>query len=310
MPVDRALEAASPLIMFEVKAEKNIDLSGARILKGLGYSIYRYLPALKCLIPQPLDEGFDSYQLNLFACKPDRAEALSKRKLLLPSKDRPEQLEETDGAWLQRARSLPCWAARKGMEDLAEPDSAEEILPNLRSALNHYAIFHDTALSLGERHARLQRAYELLLALDSDTTSILVLSALSRISLDLGKRDRTVELLRRLHSAILGTNALTPSPYFLPPSPRFDQIYARDKFREWAMAATIESQIQIRSYSSYFMLAPDADLGQEFNLLDALQGNPFESPEIRRRRQLLKLALAMPLDPEDLQILRQQSDQN
>jgi FkbM family methyltransferase len=71
----------SPLVMLEIKAASSVDYSAASMLEELGYALYRLVPGLGVLTPFDKDQ-VDSYQLNLFACKADRAERLAARGLL------------------------------------------------------------------------------------------------------------------------------------------------------------------------------------------------------------------------------------
>ncbi len=69
---------SSPLVMFEINAKER-DLTVANVLQDQTYGIYRHVPGLNCLAPVDLNMELDRFQLNLFACKPDRAQWLIER---------------------------------------------------------------------------------------------------------------------------------------------------------------------------------------------------------------------------------------
>lgn len=68
----------SPLVMFEIASAGGQDLGAAGRFRALGYGIYRTVPGHGMLAPLQAGEALDPYLLNLFACKPDRAERLAK----------------------------------------------------------------------------------------------------------------------------------------------------------------------------------------------------------------------------------------
>lgn len=73
----------SPLVMFEISASGGQDLAPARRFAALGYRAYRLLPGHGLLAPLADGEALDPYLLNLFCCKPDRAERLAQAGLLV-----------------------------------------------------------------------------------------------------------------------------------------------------------------------------------------------------------------------------------
>jgi len=77
------LETMSPLIMFELKHSKQINLPLINQFAELGYKSYRLMPGLNILIPFDGSRKPDPYQLNLFCCKDDRAELLEKQGFLV-----------------------------------------------------------------------------------------------------------------------------------------------------------------------------------------------------------------------------------
>src|SRR5262249_14541970 len=73
----------SPLVMFEIKAVDTINESLRSAFRSQGYRVYRLLPGAPILVPDNERKPLDSYELNLFAAKPDRAAALAREGLLV-----------------------------------------------------------------------------------------------------------------------------------------------------------------------------------------------------------------------------------
>jgi len=72
----------SPLVMFELKHGNQINHQLIQAFKEFGYQIYRLLPDVNLLVEYQ-DSFSDGYQLNLFACKSDRATYLKGRGFLV-----------------------------------------------------------------------------------------------------------------------------------------------------------------------------------------------------------------------------------
>lgn len=73
----------SPLIMFEVKAGNAINDRLRALFPTLGYRLFRQLAGAPILVPDFPQQKLDGYELNLFAAKPDRAQALLQQGFLV-----------------------------------------------------------------------------------------------------------------------------------------------------------------------------------------------------------------------------------
>lgn len=80
---DRLLAEHSPLVMFELRHAAGVNLDLPRMFADRGYGLYRLLGPDSLLVPARAEESFDPFELNLFACKPDRAAALAEARLLV-----------------------------------------------------------------------------------------------------------------------------------------------------------------------------------------------------------------------------------
>lgn len=81
----RFFQEQSPLLMFELVHITEINHGLIEAVQALGYTVYRLLPDIHLLVEY--DANFqDPFHLNLFACKPDRAQKLAKAGLLVDQK--------------------------------------------------------------------------------------------------------------------------------------------------------------------------------------------------------------------------------
>src|SRR5215469_6609330 len=73
----------SPLVMFEVKVGDDHNSQLPAAFRKLGYGIYRLIGPDCLLVPLTDRETLDPFELNLFACKEERASQLAARGLLV-----------------------------------------------------------------------------------------------------------------------------------------------------------------------------------------------------------------------------------
>src|SRR5262249_52146995 len=69
--------AQSPLVMFERIGADGGNEGVQSTLQGCGYSLFKLIGPDLSVVPIGPDEAGGGFDLSLFACKPDRAEALS-----------------------------------------------------------------------------------------------------------------------------------------------------------------------------------------------------------------------------------------
>jgi FkbM family methyltransferase len=262
----------SPLVMFEVKAAEKQNENLPRAFAAMGFGLYRLLGGAPVLVPVGVDEVLDSYELNLFAAKPDRAAALAGEGLLVEAI--PEWMPD-DAA---RARAQAFLQARPFAPIFAQlPGGAVAAEPVYRDALAGYAIWQSADLSLPERYAALRYACDTLTALCEKEASLSRLSTLARITWEIGRRTISVNALKVLTDALKRGTGRILEPFW-PASPRFDQIVPGPNVVEWFVVAALEQFEQTAFHSSSFG-SPGVDL-------DWLVRQPLVSPEIERRRVL------------------------
>ena len=94
-----------------------------------------------CLVPLGPDERFDAFDLNLFACKPDRAEILAAAGLLVTACAAKFNAAPGSGLALWRRQDFAGGFA----------DAKTAVQPPYERALDAYAVWRDLARPLTER---------------------------------------------------------------------------------------------------------------------------------------------------------------
>lgn len=255
----------SPLVMYEVKHGSGQSNATRWILEVLGYRTYRLLGDASCLVPVVSDEQMDSYELNLFAAKPDRAAILMESGFLAEPTVAFALSSEERAAALRAALSQPYARAFEfSIEDISQCPFGEAFVA--------YAAYKHAGLDCARRHAALTTAFDLL----SDYCRIIEtpagLATLARVALDLGHRDIAVGSLKKLVSAS-GVEIDQP---FYPPCERYEQLSPEGRESEWFVAAANEQFELSRSHSSRFQSGA-------LERLNWLCNSPFSSAAINRR---------------------------
>lgn len=255
----------SPLVMYGILEGGKQRDSARWAFEALGYSTYRLLGDATCLVPVTSDELFDSYELNLFAAKQDRAASLAELGLLVlgsvgHSLTKAERLASLDGVLAQPyAREFEF-----SIDDVANCPFGDAFVA--------YAAYRNPDLPAARRYAALRAAFDALQGYCQETETPASLSTFSRVALDLGYRTLAVDALRRL-TLLSGVELDQP---FYPPCARFEMLSPRGLESEWFVAAANEEFELTRTRSSCFQ---DKDLAR----LQWLCAGPFSSAAIYRR---------------------------
>ena len=293
----RLLDQCSPLIMFEVKGR---DSAGAtrgvtEVLRGLGYVIFRLIGPDTMLAPVP-DADLDKVdELNLFACKSDRATKLAADSLL--AFGRGGRSEGVSGAGLTLFnRQLYA----RGFGTMNVRDKAYE------QALDAYARWRDVGVSIEERYASLTAAVAALREAAGRSPTLPRLSSLARSALEAGDKIVAVDAINACIRRLVDEAPPPPDEPFFPPEPRYDAIEQFGNPRAWLLAATVEAAERVGAYSRYFQ-TPTAKLLQ---LHEWLLSTPFATPEMERRRQLLRIRTGQQVRAAPVALLATVSDDN
>jgi hypothetical protein len=261
----------SPLIMFEMKAGRQVNHAIAETFRALGYRIFRLLPGAPLLVPVEAGDVLDQSELNLFAAKPDRAAALA----------REGRLVEEVSAWhpddAARAKALEAIAARPFGPSLSRL-SAPPLRSDYRDALAGYATWASPDVPSSVRYAALRFSSNLLNDLCHSQPQLGRLSTFARASWALGERRLAIAALQKLLEIEEQTPCITEP--FWPASRRFDSLNPGDDVPTWFLVSTAEQLERISGYSSVFP-------GSRVNL-EWLRGQRLVSTEIERRYVLKK----------------------
>lgn len=269
----------SPLVMFEVKSSKAIKEDLLSIFPTMGYRLYRVLPETPALIPVDRERTSFDFELNLFAAKPDRVQALAQAGLLL--EDVPEWRPDAQA----RSGFLTLWQAQAFapvFTPLLQDVSALD--PDYRDALGAYATWRTLEKPLPERCAALFYSFRVLRALCQRAANSARLSTFARVAWELGERAASVQAL----DALIRGGSIQFNEPFWPACPRFDTISANGRTREWFITSAAEQYERTRRFSSIF--------GGASPIFESLCQLPLASIEMHRRRVLLAAAAGLSVE--------------
>jgi hypothetical protein len=265
--------------MFEIKTGDSTVAEASAEFRAQGYGLFRLVPGGPFLVPLAPDDPMDSYELNLFAAKPDRVADLA------------------CGQWL--IEMVPAWspddAARTGALDVLKaqafgpafaPLCERQISRAYRDSLAAYAAWRSPSLSLPLRYAALSFSYRELRQLCQTDPGAGRLSTLARVAWEMGERGACNAALNTLLKMCQGGGMSLTEPCW-PANPRFDAIDPESNIGQWFFVAALEQAERASSYSSYYV--------QNRQTLDWLCQQPFVSAEMERRRFLVECRTGNPI---------------
>ena len=252
----------TPIVMFEIKSETASDLTVARQFEAMGYGLYRLLADEQHLVPFAEDD-LDSFELNLFAIKPETAQRLVARDIV--ATDVGAIVEPGD--WQGFVDGLPCRTIEPMFDTPPEPGGYAR-------GLAAYAGWRDERRPIADRYACLRDALFRLRGAAEEDRSLSRLLSLARAEYDAGHRARSYDLLVDCAKAL--DRGEMPGTAFVPASSRSEHLVG--PFKPWLLASCIEALQQRGSYSTFY--------GSALPQLDWVASTPFSSSEIERRRAL------------------------
>jgi FkbM family methyltransferase len=264
----------SPLVMFEIKAGDAVNEHLRSIFPAMRYRLFRLLAGLPVLVPVDRADALDGYELNLFASKPDRANALARSGLLVESVPR---WEPDAGARRNALSLLRTQVFAADLKALLQSDTALD--PDYRDSLAAYGVWRAADVSLPERCAAIHYAFGLLRSVTRGTASAARLSTFARVAYEAGERGGCVQALDALTTAMQRGPVSVAEPFW-PACPRFDAIAPENQLlADWFATSAFEQFERTKSFSSLFSGASP--------FLGWLCRQPFASIEMERRRVLL-----------------------
>ncbi|MEY2838515.1 MAG: hypothetical protein RJB60_814 [Pseudomonadota bacterium] len=271
----RFLAELSPLVQFEIRDDTTVKLDVVAAFMALGYEPYRLVPGLQVLVPFDPAADHDPFLLNLFACKPDRADRLAERAHLIRRVEAPtEPLARHQ--WAASLAPLPYAAAFGALWAEGAPDAA------VVRALAWHAMSGDATLSVAQRHGALMAALAAWRELVAQSPVGMRRASLARVANEAGARSAAAQALTGLVDHILSTQELNVSEPFLAPSVRFASLSAASAPSQWVLGGLLEALEQSSAFSSFYT-------GQgALQRLKLIQQMGFASEQMLRRLQLIQ----------------------
>lgn len=279
----QVLSKMSPLVMFELKHVKQVNLPLISRFAEHGYQTYWLMPGPQLLVPFDPDTPFDPYLLNLFCCKEDRAEKLAESEFLI--KQCEQITTKVEGRAQAYIHSLT-FSNAIGIGDSGRFDQAEDY----NQMLNYYVASCDPGLSPAQRVACLTQSLKLSnsitqRAADGASCSLEQIASHVRIAQEAGARNRGVQLARNFLDSDRASSGNPISTPFLPAGRRYDRIDPGSRLREWLLSSIIEQWVVDHSVSSYFTARKvlpemqrlarlgfmDASMKRRYNLVSSLK---------------------------------------
>jgi FkbM family methyltransferase len=145
---ESSLAAHSPLVMVELIHSGRLNVGLCEALRQHGFDLYRLVPGLMVLAPFDDSVPADPFQMNVFACRPDRAEELRRSGHLVTGH---ASLVAVDRGGLES------WVVEHG-ECPRDPDWGAVPAPMLQS-MAEYAAAMELDREVEDRSARLMAAH-------------------------------------------------------------------------------------------------------------------------------------------------------
>ncbi|MFN0039730.1 MAG: FkbM family methyltransferase [Burkholderiales bacterium] len=278
----RFFQTQNPLVMYEIKSGDKVNIELIRAFAELGFTSFRLIPGLDMLVPYDTRGKPEPYQLNLFCCKKDRAANLALHGALVEAVGPQNAANGSQNWWRD---DLACRSFARGMQEgwrvtqrFPLPDSE-----TYDSILAFYGASRDISRRASDRWAALRAAFEKSRHLADGETDPYRLSTCARIARECGERHVAVTLLRKAIQCVMPKDPGPAREAFLPAGAHFDEIDPEGRFWAWLLASLLDQAIALSSFSTYFA---QPDLLQS---LELLKSTGFHSPEMERRRQLLRM---------------------
>ena len=283
----------SPLVQFEVKVSGDADLSIIPMFKAMGYDVYELVPGLDLLTPFRADNKLDGYLLNMFACKPDRAEALAQEGKLV-TMDTLQKKENQETAVLEIARANPAYGWRNALATLPyaaslasqwEQAMSAQDNSQLLDALALYALSRDMKAPPAQRFVALTGSLARFALIIQRKPTFRHRASYARIASEAGQRKNAVDVLIQMIQSGHQGNELDLFEPFLAPCERFDRLRLSAPPSHWAMCAMHEQYEWLCAHSSFYVTA---QVIQRLQFVDQLG---FLGEDMRRRLNVARRRL-------------------
>lgn len=285
----QVIQRDDPLVMFEIKRQGTFDLTMLDELRPFGLRGYRLLPGLNVLVPFEPGDPLDGFQLNLFAVSARRAQELEQRGILVHEPTR---------------EPSPLSAARPANEDIigdwhTQPADGHPYA----AALAHYA--HScVASSPASQVAHLVKAAQLASEACRDNFTVARVLTFARLAGILGLRNQAEEAMARVAGELMNQELPAIREPFLRPDRAIVPWSSAAHDRRRLFNSALEAFERARHFSTFYHGA------SSLPLLDHLCRQPDCSPEMQRRRQLVRMRTGVQWAPEPHPLLARDTADN
>lgn len=288
-----ALADMSPLVMFELKHAKQVNLPLIQRFARLGFTTYRLIPGISKLVPFDPASDFDPYLLNLFACKDDMADRLFRQNILVRQEDTENVSRETDDALSQSLISQVQGVAHRIINGLPFAEKVANVADwqpgsggEFEQMLDCYIAARSAKLKAKQRWQLLRVALSISRRLTRNGAGhpncpIEQAASHARLARDAGEQNRAVQILRQAIGANEGVTGLELKLPFIPAVARYDRLNPEDRLNRWLVSSLIEQYVRDNAYSTYSNARSILPALQRLNTLG------FISHSMRRRFNLV-----------------------
>ncbi len=275
------IDAASPLIVASLRNPVKEDYSAKLLLEAHGYQAYRLLPGYDLLAPVHPDELLEPSDLNLFFCKPQRAEELEANGILCREAVSAGALSASDSAlWVDRLSA--CRYAAPYVHGWLQAQPVGKWGEMVRVVLNLDIEARNQALPVSERYGRILMIQQILpLLLQEEPTAPRLMTGI-RLMADTGKRALAVAWAESLKNGLVGRHGGILDEPFLVPLQEIESLAVSTDETEWAYTVAQVAIERLRSFSSWYTSAESLEFWK------SLRKSPLMAEEAERMAALLK----------------------
>lgn len=257
-----ALSKLTPLIMYELKHGRAVNISLINRFKSLGYESYYLVPGLNVLVSFDHNKPVDGFLLNIFCCKKDREIELERDGIIVKNWS---AAPVVDVAVVKQYVESQAYAPT--MADLGESvqhDDADGYL----TVMALYIVSMSEEEDMSKRVSCLMGALEKLKKMiSSREQSVERLCTFARIAFFAGERKLGVDILTSLYNRYSSNMNFEIIDLFFPASTKYDTTMPRGSIKDWLFASVIEELIEKHNYSTYFTRNQTKPLFDQLNSL-------------------------------------------
>lgn len=256
----KALTALSPLIMFEIKHGKEVNLPLINRFKAMGFDSYRLIPSLNTLIPFDHTKKYDGYLLNLFCCKKDKTKQLEDEGFIV--KHRVQVNTINNAPAIQHIDKLAYSSLLNNEADTSKLSASDDYL----FILNSFILSLSDTMELTDRLSYLMNSLDRLrIMLSRGEKRVERLVTFSRIAFNAGERELGVKILSDLYNKYSSNISYKLCELFLPASSRYDNITPNKNINDWLFSSILEQLIEKHAFSTYYTKGKTLPLFKQLN---------------------------------------------